>query len=493
MRITVEQSLGTTAIEAFYEVYEQAFGVLRTRTAARHLLTPEEFGAEMRDERISKYVGWDDAGQPAALVTLTTDLAAVPWINAGYYEARFPAAAARGALFYLGYALVRPGSGGSTGAGPGALARIGAKIFRRVHESDGVCGFDVAAYNDELHQVGAKLAALGRRGPMKVEILDVQSYYAAVFDDPAAPSVPPQRSGGSAVPVGASRPAAAATRTAPGATQTAPEAANASPAPATTGAPEQRAPRSPEYRTVPLSERPDLAAGILDVLNSRWPAFMLAGNPGYEANLIQLLAVDAPGHQILLVDSEDTVVGAGLSLPIEWDGTVAGLPSGWDAVVDASAALVASGSAPTAVSALSVTISPQAARHGLAEVIVRALKAAAVAVGAPGLLVPVRPILKPQYPLIPLERYVTWRTAEGDVFDPWLRLHQRLGAEVLAIADDSLLVTGTVAEWEGWTGLALPDSGAYVVPGGLVPLQIDVTADTGTYREPNVWVHHPAG
>ncbi|MDQ1645571.1 MAG: hypothetical protein QOJ50_1755, partial [Cryptosporangiaceae bacterium] len=128
----------------------------------------------------------------------------------------------------------------------------------------------------------------------------------------------------------------------------------------------------------------------------------------------------------------------------------------------------------------------------LAEVIVRALKAAAVAIGAPGLLVPVRPILKPQYPLIPLERYVAWRTAEGDVFDPWLRLHQRLGAEVLAIADDSLLVTGTVAEWEGWTGLALPDSGAYVVPGGLVPLHVDVTADTGTYREPNVWVHHPA-
>ena len=36
-----------------------------------------------------------------------------------------------------------------------------------------------------------------------------------------------------------------------------------------------------------------------------------------------------------------------------------------------------------------------------------------------------------------------------------------------------MVVTGTVAEWEEWTEMALPESGAYVVPGALVPVEID--------------------
>jgi hypothetical protein len=48
-----------------------------------------------------------------------------------------------------------------------------------------------------------------------------------------------------------------------------------------------------------------------------------------------------------------------------------------------------------------------------------------------------------------------------------------------------------VAEWEAWTGLALPDSGAYVFPDGLAPLRVDREADRATYWEPNVWMVHP--
>lgn len=52
-------------------------------------------------------------------------------------------------------------------------------------------------------------------------------------------------------------------------------------------------------------------------------------------------------------------------------------------------------------------------------------------------------------------------------------------------------MSGTVAEWEEWTGLALPESGPYVVPAALVPIQIDRERDEGVYREPNVWVRSP--
>ena len=92
---------------------------------------------------------------------------------------------------------------------------------------------------------------------------------------------------------------------------------------------------------------------------------------------------------------------------------------------------------------------------------------------------------------MPIARYLTWRRGDGELFDPWLRLHERLGAEILGVCPGSLVVTGTVAEWEQWTGMAFPDSGAYVVDGALVPVEIDREHDRGRYVEPNVWMRHP--
>ena len=51
-------------------------------------------------------------------------------------------------------------------------------------------------------------------------------------------------------------------------------------------------------------------------------------------------------------------------------------------------------------------------------------------------------------------------------------------------------ITGTVAEWEEWTNLPLPESGAYVFPGGLATVEIDRERDGGRYWEPNVWMIH---
>jgi hypothetical protein len=51
-------------------------------------------------------------------------------------------------------------------------------------------------------------------------------------------------------------------------------------------------------------------------------------------------------------------------------------------------------------------------------------------------------------------------------------------------------VPGTVAQWEEWSGMAFPESGTYVVPDALVPVEIDREADLGVYVEPNVWMHH---
>ena len=71
-----------------------------------------------------------------------------------------------------------------------------------------------------------------------------------------------------------------------------------------------------------------------------------------------------------------------------------------------------------------------------------------------------------------------------------MRVHERLGAEILKPEPRSLRITGTVAEWESWTGMTFPESGDYVFPSGLATVAIDRERDRGTYLEPNVWMRH---
>ena len=242
-------------------------------------------------------------------------------------------------------------------------------------------------------------------------------------------------------------------------------------------------------RTVTLAQRPDLLGRATALLAAKWPTFMLAGRPGHGVDLLRLLGA-VPQHQVALLDDRDDLLALGLSVPLRWDRTVDGLPAGWDGAVGAAAELLDTGAAPNAVSAISITMAPEASGRGLAAGMVQALKAAAAAAGSETMIAPVRPVLKANYPLTPMAQYLTWRTEDDRIFDPWVRLHQRLGALQVGVAYPSMTISGTVGEWQDWTELSLPASGEYVIPGGLVPLVVDRRADTATYREPNVWMVH---
>ena len=174
MMITIERSIDGAAIDDFYALYVAAFGPLRTRAAARHLLSAEEFAGEMTDGRIDKYVVWE-GGRPIALTTVVTDLTAVPWISPDYYAASYPEQFARGAVYYLGYTLVRPEH-----AGRRVFTMMIERVERKMADERAVCGLDVCAYNDD-RQIGRHLAGLGASAGVTVERLDVQTYYAANF------------------------------------------------------------------------------------------------------------------------------------------------------------------------------------------------------------------------------------------------------------------------------------------------------------------------
>jgi hypothetical protein len=241
-------------------------------------------------------------------------------------------------------------------------------------------------------------------------------------------------------------------------------------------------------RVVTLAERPDLERAQEPLIEAGWPRFTFASAPSltYSERLMREFA----DYQVVLLDEAGRLLGAGQSVPFHWDGTRWGLPTGWDEVLTQAMADRDAGRPPTASAALGVTMAADALGKGLSHLVLRGMRDTARAHGLADLVAPVRPSRKGAYPLTPIERYLDWTLPDGRPFDPWLRVHVGLGGRVLGICPASMVITGTVAEWEEWTGMRFPDSGPYVIPGALVPVEIDHEQDQGRYVEPNVWVHH---
>lgn len=194
--------------------------------------------------------------------------------------------------------------------------------------------------------------------------------------------------------------------------------------------------------------------------------------------------------QLVLCDVHGAAVAAGFTIPLAWSGGPRDLPSGLDGVLEQGVRDRARHRTPTTLSALLAVVSPQHRDEGLSREVVSGMKTIAERHELRELIAPVRPTLKHRYPLAPMSRYVRWTQPDGVPFDPWLRIHWRLGATHLCLAPRSMVITGTVAEWEAWTEMRFPESGSYVVPGALVPVRMDRRRDLGRYVEPNVWMRH---
>ena len=53
-----------------------------------------------------------------------------------------------------------------------------------------------------------------------------------------------------------------------------------------------------------------------------------------------------------------------------------------------------------------------------------------------------------------------------------------------------MVIVGSVSQWQEWTGMALPQSGTYVIPEALDVLEISYEDDRGIHVEPNLWMQH---
>jgi hypothetical protein len=247
--------------------------------------------------------------------------------------------------------------------------------------------------------------------------------------------------------------------------------------------------RLPEgHRLVTLAEAPDLRGPMGDHNVAVWPDFMLE-DPYAGRHWDHLFGAFAP-FQVCLLDPDGRIVAALNSAPLVWDGSVPGLPEGWDDQLDRSVRDMEAGRLPDTLGAIQIVVRRDRQGSGLAGVMIATMQAIARLRRFHALIACVRPTDKERYPTIPIERYAAWTRPDGLPFDAWIRLHVRLGGRVVRPSPASMTIRGSVEEWETWTAMAFPESGDYVVPRAAALVHIDREADIGVYYDPNVWVVH---
>ena len=174
------------------------------------------------------------------------------------------------------------------------------------------------------------------------------------------------------------------------------------------------------------AERPDLWAQARDdgLFNGLWPVYNEHGN--HTGRYFGALFPQHADLQVLLTDRRSgRLVARGRTIPFHWDGAPETLPAGIDAV---GLAAVDAPDRPTALSALAAEVVADYQGLGLSGLVLAGMAAVARRHRLAPLVAPVRPSWKDRYPLIPIERYASWRREDGLPFDPWLRVHARLGA-----------------------------------------------------------------
>ena len=230
------------------------------------------------------------------------------------------------------------------------------------------------------------------------------------------------------------------------------------------------------------------AEQLAELFSEGFPAFITADRVGkaYIGRVREWFA----DLDIMLIDEDGVPVAGGWGVPIRWDGRAETLPGGYSETLVRAVEGREQGVEPDTLVICGAIVTPSLKGRGLAGRTLTTLLETGRGAGLDRAVAPVRPTTKARYPLTPVESFMRWRREDGTALDPWIRTHERLGAEILAAAPASQTMTGTVEEWEGWTGLPLPESGDYVIPDGLSLLRVDREADEGVYHEPNVWMRH---
>ena len=244
------------------------------------------------------------------------------------------------------------------------------------------------------------------------------------------------------------------------------------------------------FKRVNAVEEPNLLSISDDLVGKLWPEFML--NDEVANQFWARLYTDFPEYQFILIDkANDEIIAAANSIPINWAKPLTQLPdTGWDWAVEQGMKQLKQNILANIQCALSITISMQYAGKGISALVISEMASIGKSKGFKNLIAPVRPNHKCNYPLISMTDYIKWENGNELPFDPWLRVHTRIGGKIVNVCHKAMKIQGSINNWEQWSNMKFPQSGDYIIPGALSPIRMDVEKDIGTYIEPNVWMNH---
>jgi len=171
--IRVERKLPPDVREQAWQLYRTAFEDLNARTIQRHLMFRPEFDGVTDDERIEKWLAYDDDGRLAGLATYTNDLGAWPLISPEYFARRWPVEYAEQRIWYCGFVAVPSHS-------PGVFVQLIEALYRQAEVQRGVISLDICRYNVEAFQLDRGIARWLNRisgGQVRCEAADSQTFW----------------------------------------------------------------------------------------------------------------------------------------------------------------------------------------------------------------------------------------------------------------------------------------------------------------------------
>ena len=158
-------------------IYKDAFDRLNRRTPIHHGgYSASQFNGILLDEDFTKFLVYAD-NELAGATLITNVLSKIPWVNAGYFEDRYPNRSKAGEIYFLPAVVIHPKHQ--------HLRLIGAKLLQ---QSLTTLGENVVLAVDYSETLRNSLPAFVRRGlgrAFKAEVLDRLVYQIFYYEDPS--------------------------------------------------------------------------------------------------------------------------------------------------------------------------------------------------------------------------------------------------------------------------------------------------------------------
>jgi GNAT superfamily N-acetyltransferase len=205
------------------------------------------------------------------------------------------------------------------------------------------------------------------------------------------------------------------------------------------------------------------------------------------------IAIDYDRDLHLVAERKDTneLVATIDAIEIDWDGNPKTLPErGWTEIIEEGLIREAEGRELKTdwIAALGTSVLPDYQKFGLSKTLLEELVKKAKSLGYKGMVAPVRPIYRFRMPDLTIQDYVNVRLPDGEHFDPWVRIHERIGGQIIGVCPASAVFSAPITDWQDWSKMKLPENGKVLVPNAINYLEIKDSL--GVLKEDSIWILH---